>query len=378
MIIQCFLTIIIVIIFLEEVIYMNLARIDRIIKHMEKNSLEQILITSTSSLYYILGKWIEPGERLCALYINTNGEFHLFINELFPIENIEGLHTHVFKDTDDSISLLSTVINKNKKIGIDKFWTAGFLMRLLDIMGNLELTNGSKIIDEIRVIKDKNEIDLMIKSSLINDKVISEFIKNFNAEKSEIDLCRDLLSYYEKQGAEDFSFSPLIAFGRNASEPHHSSDKTLVKAGDSIIFDIGGRKDYYCSDMTRTVFYKECSDKNREVYNIVLEANLNAISKIKPGVIFSDIDKAARSVIENYGYGEYFTHRTGHNIGIDVHEYPDVSSTNKDCVAEGMIFSIEPGIYLPNNTGVRIEDLVLVTRDGCEVLNKYKKDIQLV
>ena len=130
--------------------------------------------------------------------------------------------------------------------------------------------------------------------------------------------------------------------------------------------------------MTRTVFYKSASDKAKEVYNIVREANEKAISIVKPGVRFCDIDAAARNYIEEKGYGKYFTHRTGHSIGIEVHDFGDVSSVNTDKVAPGMIFSIEPGIYLPGEFGVRIEDLVLVTEDGCEVLNKFSKDLTII
>jgi len=130
--------------------------------------------------------------------------------------------------------------------------------------------------------------------------------------------------------------------------------------------------------MTRTVFYKEVSDAHKEVYNLVREANLTAIEKVKPGARFCDIDKAARDVIEKAGYGKYFTHRTGHSIGIEVHDFGDVSSVNTEEVAPGMIFSIEPGIYLSGDIGVRIEDLVLVTETGVEVLNQFTKDLIIV
>ena len=130
--------------------------------------------------------------------------------------------------------------------------------------------------------------------------------------------------------------------------------------------------------MTRTFFYGEPSDEARKVYNIVLEANLKAISSVKPGVRFCDIDKAARDVIESYGYGRYFTHRTGHSIGIEVHDFGDVSAANEDIVKPGMIFSIEPGIYIQGVVGVRIEDLVMVTEDCCEVLNSYSKDLTIL
>ena len=154
------------------------------------------------------------------------------------------------------------------------------------------------------------------------------------------------------------------------SELHKNS-----KANYTII-DIGGKYNSYCSDMTRTVFIgEEPSKEHAEVYNIVKSANEKAISIVKEGVKFSDIDNAARSLITEAGYGEYFTHRTGHSIGIEVHDFGDVSGVNHEEVKSGMIFSIEPGIYLKDNIGVRIEDLVLVTKDGCEVLNSVTKEI---
>ena len=134
----------------------------------------------------------------------------------------------------------------------------------------------------------------------------------------------------------------------------------------------------YCSDMTRTVFWKEVSEKGKEVYDIVVEANRRGIEASKPGARMCDIDAACRDYITEKGYGEYFTHRTGHHIGLEDHDYGDVSAVNELVAEPGMIFSIEPGIYLPGEFGVRIEDLVLITEDGCEVLNKYTKDLQVI
>ena len=141
---------------------------------------------------------------------------------------------------------------------------------------------------------------------------------------------------------------------------------------------MGGIKDNYCSDMTRTVFWKQPSPKAREVFETVLEAQKRACALVKPGVRFCDIDAACRDYITEKGYGEFFTHRTGHHIGLECHEYGDISSINETKCEPGMIFSIEPGIYLPGELGVRIEDLVLVTEDGCEILNKLNKELVVI
>ena len=151
-----------------------------------------------------------------------------------------------------------------------------------------------------------------------------------------------------------------------------------MKPGDCVLFDVGCMKDGYCSDMTRTCYYKEVSPERRRIYEIVRAANERAISLIRPGVPLRELDRAARDLISGAGYGEYFTHRLGHFIGLAEHEFGDVSSASEWKAEPGMIFSIEPGIYLPGDTGVRVEDLVLVTEDGCEVLNHYAKDLEVI
>ena len=155
-------------------------------------------------------------------------------------------------------------------------------------------------------------------------------------------------------------------------------DDTLIQPGDSIIIDMGCYYHGYCSDMTRTVFYKKVSDEQRRVYELVKKANEAAEGMIKPGVRLCDIDKCARDIIKEGGFIAEFNHRLGHFIGRDVHEYGDVSANFDMPVKEGMIFSIEPGVYIKGDFGVRIEDLVLVTKDGCKVLNSYSKDLKVV
>ncbi|SHJ71796.1 Xaa-Pro dipeptidase [Clostridium amylolyticum] len=357
---------------------MKQQRLNKILQEMERQNIPQMLISSPASIFYLTGKWIEPGERMLTLYINTNGDKKLLINELFPVNAIEGVELIWYKDTDEPIGRLINIVDKTKVLGVDKFWPAHFLIKLMERNAAAGFVNGSPIIDRTRMIKDAEEIQLMKDSSRINDSVMEEVIKTLSEEYSEKKMVNILAEIYENKGADGFSFSPIVAYGANAADPHHDSDSSKVQKGNNVIFDIGGVRKHYCSDMTRTVFYKEVSDEHKAVYNLVREANLTAIDKVKPGVRFCDIDKAARDVIENAGYGKYFTHRTGHSIGIEVHDFGDVSSVNTEEVAPGMIFSIEPGIYLSGDIGVRIEDLVLVTETGVEVLNKFTKDLIIV
>lgn len=358
---------------------MKKQRVLNVIREMEKNNLSQMVVTSPASIYYLTGKWISAGERMIALYLNVNGEHKFIVNKLFPIEGDLGVEILWYTDSEDSIKILSDIVNKNEVLGVDKFWPAQYLIRLIDLNSVKGFVNSSNIIDELRMIKDEEEKDLMRKSSKINDKVMEIIQNELKEGYTEKYYARLLAEIYEKEGAQGFSFDPILAYGENAADPHHEPDGTKLKKGDSLVIDIGGVYNHYCSDMTRTVFFgKEPSEEHKKIYETVRKANLNAIAKVKEGVKFSEIDAAARDYITEVGYGEYFTHRTGHSIGLEIHDKGDVSSINNQEVKEGMIFSIEPGIYLPGNIGVRIEDLVLVTKDGCEILNSVPKEITVV
>lgn len=357
---------------------MKKERLNAVLREMEDKKIPQLLISDSASIFYLTGKWIHPGERMLVLYITLNDSPKLFINEMFPVGGDLGADIVQFNDVQDSVEILSRYIDSKKTIGIDKNWPSRFLLRLMELLGESKYVNGSVILDRVRMCKDEEEKDLMRKSSAINDMAVERIIKLIPQEFTEKKMAKMLLDIYEELGADGFSFSPIIAYGANAADPHHEPDNSKVKEGDSIIIDIGCIKDSYCSDITRTVFYKYVPDKTKEIYNIVFEANKRAIDAVKPGARFCDIDAAARNYIESKGYGKYFTHRTGHSIGIEVHDFGDVSSANTNILKPGMIFSIEPGIYLTGDVGVRIEDLVLVTEDGCEVLNKFSKELTVI
>lgn len=358
---------------------MKLSRVNNVLRKMEEQNLEQIIVTSPPAIFYLTGKWFSPGERMLALYLNTDGNHKFIVNKLFPIDNDLGIDILWYSDTDNAIQVLCTVVDNTKALGVDKNWPAHFLIDLIEKKGAKSFVNSSPIIDRLRMIKDEEEIEKMRESSKINDKVMIELLENIKEGQTERYYCDLLKGLYEKHGVNSFSFSPIVAVNPNGSNPHHESDNSVIKKGSSIVIDIGGVYDSYCSDMTRTVFVgKYPSKKHENIYNIVKEANVKAISIIKPGIKFSDIDNAARQYIEDAGYGEYFVHRTGHSIGIEGHDFGDVSSVNDEQIKEGMIFSIEPGIYLKDDIGVRIEDLVLVTKEGCEVLNKVSKDIVVI
>lgn len=358
---------------------MHKNRIDRLIKKMNENNLAHLIISDPYAIFYLLDIKIEPGERALALYLHKDGDLKLLINELFPQEGDISADLIWYNDVEDGIEKLSKYIKEDDVIGIDKFWPAKFLLRLQEIFPDKKYINGSDFVDAVRRVKDEEEKNLMRESSAINDAVMEEIIPWVVKGLNEKELSAKLKEIYKAHGVEEVSFEPITAYGKSAADPHHSTDDTCGKLGDCVVLDIGGMYKNYASDMTRTVFIGKASERAREIYEIVKEANLRGIAAAKPGNKMSDVDKAARSYIEEKGYGKYFTHRTGHSIGLECHEAGDVSSVNDNIIEVGQIFSVEPGIYLlDEGIGVRIEDLVLITEDGCEVLNKVSKDLKIV
>lgn len=358
---------------------MDQGKLNRILTKMEAQGMPQMIISDPPTIYYLTGKWIHPGERLLALYLNVNGNHKLVINKLFPQDKDLGVELVWYDDVEDAVEILSRFVEKDKPIGIDKVWPARFLLRLQELGAGSKFLNGSMIVDYVRMIKDEHEQELMREASRVNDQIMEKLIPLVVKGYTENELNAKVREMYAETGHSGVSFDPITAYGKSGADPHHVTDDTKGKRGDSVVLDIGGILNDYCSDMTRTVFIGEVSDKAREVYEIVKEAQQRGIDAVRPGARMCDVDLACRNYITEKGYGQYFTHRTGHSIGMEDHEYGDVSSVNEDIMQVGQVFSIEPGIYLlDEGIGVRIEDLVIVTEDGCEVLNHVTKDLIVV
>lgn len=357
---------------------MNNERLNKVLEQLQKDNIEQMLITDPATIFYLSGKWVDPGERLLALYINKDKNNRLFLNKLFTVPEDLGIEKVWFSDTEDGVERIAKVTDSNKTLGIDKNMAARFLLRLMELNGGSNYVNASVSVDAVRACKDEDEQEFMRTASRINDMAMDKFKGLVKAGITEIEMANQMEAIYKSFGADGYSFEPLVGFGANAAVGHYYAGNTVLKEGDCVLVDVGCKKDNYCADMTRTFFFKTVTKEQKNVYELVKKANEAAESIIKPGVRFCDIDATARDIIRKAGYGEKFTHRLGHSIGIEVHEYGDVSSTNENIIKEGMIFSIEPGIYLEDNFGVRIEDLVLVTKDGAQILNQYSKELTIV
>ncbi len=357
---------------------MKMNRVENILELMKEADLDYFLISDPESIDYCLDYQNHPGERMYVLMLGKNGDHKLFLNNLFFVEDNLGVEIVWHSDSDDAVQTIVDHMNQPKRIGIDKTWPAKFLLALQKKLPYIKYINASPCVDLVRMKKDEQEQELMIEASRINDLAMNDVIELCSQDLTEEQVAEQLPGIYRKYGAEGNSFEPIVAFGKNGANPHHGNDDSRLQLGDSIIIDMGCKYKGYCSDMTRTVFYKQISEQALEVYDLVKKANEAAEAMIKPGVKLCEIDKVARDLISEAGYGKQFNHRLGHFIGRDVHEYGDVSSQFEMEVEEGMIFSIEPGVYLEGQFGVRVEDLVLVTKDGCRVLNSYTKDVQII
>jgi len=351
------------------------ARIKNVLSNMEKMGIRQMLICDYESIYYLTGYYNQPMERLFALYLSADGSHKFFLNKLFPMPDSD-IEKIWFTDTDDYVKILADNVDSTCDMGVDKLLPARFLLPLMEHNPDCRYILASDCVDDARACKDKTEQALMREVSQINDMAMDAAREFIYEGMTEIELAEFLLGQYQLHGTS--AGLPLVAFGKNAADPHHHADGTTLKAGDCIVIDTGSKLQYYNSDMTRTYFCKEVSEEHQKIYNTVLEATLLAESMIRPGVPLCELDRAAREHIAAAGYGENFTHRLGHFIGQNVHEQGDVSATSSLIAKPGMIFSIEPGIYVVGDVGVRIEDLVLVTEDGCELLNRLEKDLILV
>jgi len=229
--------------------------------------------------------------------------------------------------------------------------------------------------EEIRMIKSKAEIKLLEKSQSINEKVFNEIKKIVDKRGShtELELAWKIKELGNKFGAEDVSFDPIVAFGKNSAIPHHAPGHTKLKKNDIVLIDMGMKYQGYCSDMTRMILPPKPTKKHLEIYNLVLKAQLNAIKNIKEGITGNAADALSRDIIKEAGYGDNYGHAGGHGIGLEIHETPSLAEGFKKTFKANTVVTVEPGIYLPGEFGVRIEDMIIITKKGNKNLTKIKK-----
>jgi len=360
---------------------MNKKFIDKLIDEMKKIGAEVVYITPGEVLEFLVGHSPYMCERFQGLFIKDTKEMFYISNAISSEEMINTFKDEVkvysWFDGDGFIPVLKKAFEdygiKDQKIYLSSESRA---VDFIDIMDNtdIKVAHGKELLENIRIIKSEEEAEYMSKAGSLADEAFNELIKYIKPGMYEGDINDKLNEIYYKMGVEP-SFNSIIASGRNSSMPHYNSYDRKIESKDIIILDFGCKYKGLCSDMTRTVFIGDITEEEKKVYDIVLSANLAGENACKPGVTAKDVDKVARDIIEDEGYGNYFLTRLGHGIGYSVHEAPDIKGTNNTVLSPGMTFSIEPGIYLKDKFGIRIEDIVLVTSEGKEILNKSSKDI---
>ncbi len=231
------------------------------------------------------------------------------------------------------------------------------------------------LVEGLRMVKSDEEIACIEKAAAIGDEAWSELLPHMRPGVTEKDLALELEFLMRQKGAEALAFDIILASGPNGALPHAVPSHRPLQEGDLVVMDFGARVNGYCSDMTRTVVIGKACQRSRTLYNIVLDAQRAAVAAVKAGKTGKEIDAVARGIIADAGYGEYFGHGFGHSLGIEIHEPPNASATETSVLPKGAVISAEPGIYIPGQFGVRIEDVLILGEDGCENITKAKKEL---
>ena len=256
--------------------------------------------------------------------------------------------------------------------------TLSLFKKLQALLPEVEFISDDGAIANTRMVKDEEELNLIRRASDIAENAYEEMLNMVKVGVTEKQLAFEFEWLCRRAGAEAMSFDMVAASGPNSSMPHALVTDRALQSGDFITFDFGCVYNGYCSDMTRTVALGKCSDEQREIYQIVLEAQMAGLAQVHAGVLCKDADAAARNVIKKAGYGKCFGHSLGHGVGLKVHEAPNLSSKSELVLKENMVVTVEPGIYIPGKFGVRIEDLVVVGKQNCEILTKNCKDLLII
>ncbi|WOV88595.1 Xaa-Pro peptidase family protein [Sporosarcina oncorhynchi] len=353
---------------------------------LQKNDVDAAFITTPDNVFYVSGFKSDPHERLLGVMIFKDAE-PFVICPLMEVPDLKAsgwtFEAVGHEDTDDAWEVFAAAASKRgidfNKIAIEKsHLTVERLERMEKLFKNAEFPRLDEQLNDMRKIKSEDELIKLRKAAELADHAIEVGCKEIAEGKSELEILMAIEFEMKRMGAEKMSFDTMVLSGPKTASPHGTPGERKIQKGDFILFDLGVVYEGYCSDITRTVAFGEPSEEQREIYETVKKAEQAAIDLVRPGVRAMDLDKAARDIITDAGYGEYFTHRLGHGLGISVHEFPSITGTNEMEMQEGMVFTIEPGIYHPDITGVRIEDDVVVTADGVEVLTKFPKELKII
>lgn len=366
---------------------MNKEKISELKNWMATKDLDLVYLTNPSTIAYLTGFVSDPHERVLGLFLPVEKDPFLFT----PALDAQGAKDSNWNfdvigylDSEDPWAKIAQEIKARyqrlQRIGIEKGsltvdryekFTAHFPKSDFSV-------NVTPTIEQLQLRKTPQEITLMKEAGHWADVAFEIGFAAIKEGISEAEIVAEIEYQLKRRGVSQMSFSTEVLAGAKAANPHGSPSDDRVQKNKFVLFDLGCLWKGYCSDATRTVSFGEPIDFDRKIYEIVLQAQLAAQAAVKPGMKASTIDKVARDVISEAGYGDYFTHRLGHGIGMSIHEFPSLVAGNDLVLEEGMCFSIEPGIYISEKVGVRIEDCYHVTKDGCEAFTTTPKELQIV
>ncbi len=349
---------------------------------MKINNVDLIALGPGTHMNWLLGFNPFPDERPCMLLVGQEKEAFLM-----PSVNAEGVREqtkipmHCWNDEIGPEQALKEALSDTdtiaaKHIAIDEAMRSHFALLLLESLSNPTYEFTASTVGTLRMRKDQDEFVNLKENALIDDRAMLAGFAAIKEGVSEIEIGEAINNHFISEGAKP-QFC-IVGSGPNGAFPHHHTGNRKVTKGDAVLIDIGGRKGTFPSDMTRMSVLGHPPEGYLEIHAIVERAVKAALSAARPGVMAKDVDAAARSVITEAGYGEFFVHRTGHGLGIDIHEPPYITATSEVVLDEGMVFSIEPGIYLQGRFGVRLEEIVILRTDGPEILSELTRELNLI
>jgi Xaa-Pro aminopeptidase len=352
------------------------SRLDRAAQAAGAAGFDALLVTPGSDLRYLIGAVGGSFERLTCLVLTADGEATLVVPklELLGYEHVLvdglGVTASTWVDGENPAQLVAGLLKAPKRVAVSDFTPALHVFGLRDALADVDQQPAGPVISQLRMRKDASEIAALKAAGAAIDRVHARMGEFLRAGRTENEVAADIGAAIVEEGHALAEFV-IVGSGPNGASPHHSASDRVVEQGDVVVIDIGGPvAEGYNSDSTRTYSIGQPRDSDVAVtYAVLEEAQAAAVNAVKPGVTAEEVDRAARQVIEDAGFGEYFIHRTGHGIGLDVHEDPYIVAGNTIPLEAGMAFSVEPGIYQPGRWGARIEDIVVCTEDGVAAMN---------
>ena len=362
-----------------------MSQLDKVQKWVADNQLDVAYISNFESIKYLTGFDSDPIERVLALFVFPDNEPFLFAPalEVEAIKDTGWTHpVYGYLDHEKPFAMIADYIRQRNSNPVhwaieDSNLTVDRYNVLRQEFPNAKFEKDiTPTIENLRMIKTPEEIKMLDAAGAEADYAFEVGFKAVQVGKTEADVAAELEYALKKRGVMNMSFDTLIQAGAHAAEPHGATAMNKIENNELVLFDLGTIHKGYISDASRTVAVGKLNDKQKDIYKVCLEAQLAAQDYAKPGITAASLDKVARDIIDKAGYGEYFIHRLGHGMGMGEHEVPSIMEGNDLILKEGMCFSIEPGIYIPDFAGVRIEDCVHITKDGCEPFTHTSKELK--